>query len=112
MTVDRDRWRQLAFISLAQILALGLWFSASTVLSALRTSWQMSQGDAAWLTNAVQLGFVAGAVVSAAVNLPDILSPRILIAASAFLGAMSTILFIVLAHGLKTAIPLRLLTGA
>jgi MFS family permease len=111
VTVDGERWRQLAFISLAQILALGLWFSASTVLPALRTAWGMSEADAAWLTNAVQLGFVAGALVFAAFNLPDILSPRILITVSASLGALSTILFVLLAHGLKTAIPLRLLTG-
>ena len=58
----------------------------------------MSQGTATWLTNAVQLGFVAGAVLSAALNLPDRLSCRVLIAASAGLGAAATVLFVLVAR--------------
>ena len=109
--VSGERWRQLVVISVTQVLVLGLWFATSAVLPALRTEWGMSQGTASWLTNAVQLGFVAGAVVSAALNLPDLLSCRVLVAASAALGAGATLLFVAVADGPATAIPLRFLTG-
>ena len=71
----------------------------------------MSQGTATWLTNAVQLGFVAGAVLSAALNLPDLVSCRVLIAVSSALGAAATVLFVLVADGPGSAIPLRFVTG-
>jgi MFS family permease len=109
--ISTQRWRQLVVIAVTSVFVLGLWFATSAVLPTLRTEWGMSQGTATWLTNAVQLGFVAGAVLSAALNLPDLLSCRVLIAASAALGALSTAVFILVAHGPETAIPLRFLTG-
>ncbi|HST18576.1 MAG TPA: MFS transporter [Gaiellaceae bacterium] len=109
--VDRARWRQLVVVSATQVLVLGLWFATSAVLPALRAEWGMGQGTATWLTNAVQLGFVAGAVLSAALNLADLVSCRILIATSAALGAVTTIAFVLVAHGPATAIPIRFLTG-
>jgi MFS family permease len=105
------RWRQLVFIAATQVLVLGLWFATSAVTPALRAEWGMSQGTSTWLTNAVQLGFVAGAVLSAALNLPDLVSCRVLIAASAGLGAAVTVLFVLVATGPGSAIPLRFLTG-
>jgi MFS family permease len=106
-----ERWWQLVVISITQVLVLGLWFATSAALPELRAEWGMSQGTATWLTNAVQLGFVAGAVLSAALNLPDLVSCRALIAASAGLGALATVLFVLVAQGPETAIPLRFATG-
>ena len=37
--VDADRWRMLLWISLAELGALSLWFSATAVIPALSTSW-------------------------------------------------------------------------
>jgi MFS family permease len=111
MRAHSARWRQLVFIAVTQVLVLGLWFATAAVSPALRTEWGMSQGTATWLTNAVQLGFVAGAVLSAALNLPDRLSCRVLIAASASLGAAATVLFVLVADSPATGIPLRFLTG-
>jgi hypothetical protein len=42
----------------------------------LRVQWDLSDSAAAWLTIAVQLGFVFGALISSLVNLSDIISPR------------------------------------
>ena len=53
------RWRMLAWISLAQLGALSLWFSATAVLPSLHTPW-MSGAARAWISMAVTLGFVAG----------------------------------------------------
>jgi len=77
------RWRALAALSLAELLALSLWFSASAVLPALSREWSLGSSGRASLTIAVQLGFIAGTLASALGNLPDVWSPRsLMIAAS------------------------------
>ena len=81
-----ERWRQLAALSLAELLALSLWFSASAVLPALQREWALGPGGSAGLTIAVQLGFIAGTLASALTNLPDIWSARHLMAGSALVG--------------------------
>ena len=43
------RWRMLAWICLAELGALSLWFSATAVIPALRTAW-MSTAAQAWLS--------------------------------------------------------------
>jgi hypothetical protein len=58
----------------AELLAMSLWFSGSAVAPALRSEWGLSESGGAWLTLAVQLGFVAGTLVSALGNLPDVFS--------------------------------------
>ena len=58
-------WRSLAVLSLAELLALGLWFSASAVLPALSREWGLGDGGRAGLTIAVQAGFIAGTLASA-----------------------------------------------
>ena len=105
------RWRQLALLSLTELLALSLWFSASAVLPALRREWAVGDAGAAGLTIAVQLGFIAGTLVAAVANLPDVWSPRALIAGSAVLGAAATAALAVGARGIGSALALRFVTG-
>src|ERR687894_3014936 len=81
------RWRALALLGAAELLAMSLWFSASAVVPALRAEWRLSEGEAGWLTTAVQLGFVAGTLLSALLNLPDVLSARKLFTLCAVAGA-------------------------
>ena len=69
------RWRALLLLAVALVLAMTTWFSASAVVPQLREEWDLSDG-AAWLTIAVQLGFVCGALVSSILNLSDVVSPR------------------------------------
>jgi len=95
----------------AELLAMGLWFSASAVAPELAAEWGLSAAGSAWLTMSVQLGFVAGALLSAALTLSDAVSPRILLAASALLGALATAAIARFAHAAAPAIALRLLTG-
>jgi MFS family permease len=105
------RWRALALLSLAELLSMSLWFSAAAVVPALRLEWNLSDASISWLTIAVQLGFVCGTLVSAFLNLPDILSVRYLIAGSAFAGALTNAAFGAYAHDAQTAIAFRFLTG-
>ena len=77
------RWRALVLLSLAELLGMSLWFSAAAVVPALRVEWNLSDSSVSWLTIAVQLGFVGGTLLSAFLNLPDVISVRYLFAAAA-----------------------------
>jgi len=105
------RWRALVLLSLAELLGMSLWFSASAVVPALRVEWNLSYSSAAWLTIAVQVGFVFGTLLSAFLNLPDVLRVRYLFAASALAGALTNAAFGAFAHNAQTGITLRFLTG-
>ncbi|HKO43446.1 MAG TPA: MFS transporter [Pyrinomonadaceae bacterium] len=105
------RWRALFLLSLAELLGMSLWFSAAAVVPSLQIEWKLTDADVSWLTIAVQLGFVFGTLVSAFLNLPDIISVRYLFAASAFAGAMTNATFGMYAEGPNTGIVLRFLTG-
>jgi MFS family permease len=105
------RWRALAFVAGAELLAMSLWFSGSAVAPALIDEWSLSESGAAWLTLTVQLGFVAGTLVSALGNLPDVFSTRRLFAASALLGAIANAGVATAARGPAAGLTLRFLTG-
>jgi MFS family permease len=107
----QGRWGALGVLAVAMVLAMSTWFSATAVVPELREEWGLSAAAASWLTVAVQLGFVAGAVASAVTNLADVVAPRRLILYGA-LGAATANLLLVASGGLGTAIPLRLATGA
>src|SRR5919107_205305 len=93
------RWRILVLLASAELLGMSLWFSASALTPAIRAEWNLTDSGASWLTLSVQLGFVAGTLVSALLNLPDVLSARRLFAVSAFLGAASNAAFGLFAEG-------------
>ncbi len=105
------RTRQLVLVALVQILALSTWFSASAVVPSIRADWGTSARDATWLTGAVQLGFVAGALLSSTLNLSDRLRLDRLMAASAAVAALATAAIAAFADGMAAALPLRFLTG-
>jgi MFS family permease len=98
-------------LAIAELLAMAPWFSASAVAPALARAWQLSPSATAWLTISVQLGFVAGALVSAMLTLADRLSARKLVAGSATIAALAT-LGVAAAHDIVVGIACRLLTGA
>jgi MFS family permease len=98
-------------LSIAELFGMALWFSGSAVVPALSHEWNLSTSQASWLANAVQLGFVAGTLISATLNLADIITTRHLFAVSALLGALTNAFFGLYAHQAGTAIVLRFLTG-
>ncbi len=104
------RWRALAVLAAAMVLSMATWFSASAVLPQLRAEWSLSTTAASWLTIAVQLGFVTGAVISAVVNLADTVAPRRLILAGSVVAASAN-LGLLAASGPAAAIALRFATG-
>src|SRR5713226_6681197 len=105
------RWRTLALLAIAELLGMSLWFSGSAVVPALTREWHLSESAASWLTLSVQLGFVVGTLLSALLNLPDIISPRHLFTLTAIAGAIINAAFGWFAHDAAAGIPLRFLTG-
>jgi len=100
----------LALLSVAELLGMSLWFAASAVSAQYQQMWSLTASEAAWLTTAVQLGFVGGTAVSAVLNLADIVAARRLFAGSALLAAGCNAM-VLSAHGLDTALLWRALTG-
>jgi MFS family permease len=86
------------------------WFSASAVIPQLRAEWALSATAAAWLTIAVQLGFVCGALVSSLLNLSDIVSPKHVILGGS-LGAAIANGLVELAGDAGVGIAMRFATG-
>ncbi len=107
-----QKWRTLWLLALAELLAMAVWFSASSVVPALTTAWALTDSGRAWLTISVQLGFVVGAFASAVFNLADRVSTRWLFAGTAWAAAGATALIPLLARDLGVALALRFLTGA
>ena len=102
--------RALALLALALVLSMSTWFSATAVVPQLRDEWGLSNNGAAWLTIAVQLGFVVGALLSSVLSIADVLPPRLVILGGA-LGAAAANALVVAADGPHAAIPLRAATG-
>jgi MFS family permease len=111
-----EKGRQVALASLVEALAMGLWFSASAVVPQLAEAWGIGGGEQAWLTMSVQLGFVAGTLASALLNLADRIPTHRLIAASAAAGAIANAAIPALdavgAASQPAVLGLRFLTGA
>ena len=100
----------LALLSGAELLGMSLWFTASAVSPQLAELWGLTSSQTGALTTLVQIGFVAGTAVAAALNLADILPERPYFAASAALGALANAA-IAIAPGYEAALVLRFLTG-
>ncbi|WP_246274681.1 MFS transporter [Hyphomicrobium sulfonivorans] len=116
MKSDADRqavhgqWQVLAILSLAIVLSMTTWFSATAIINELKETWAIDGAAAAWLTNAVQIGFVVGALGASLLNIPDIVPARWLMAISACLAAAANLALLIAPSG-EVAIALRFVTG-
>ncbi|MFQ5569304.1 MAG: nitrate/nitrite transporter [Rhodothermales bacterium] len=107
----KGKGRNLSFLAVAELLAMALWFSASAVVPQLTQEWSLSDGQRSWLTMSVQVGFVAGALLSAVLNLADRMRAHHFVAASAFIAAVLNAAIPLLHVGLDGTLVLRFLTG-
>jgi MFS family permease len=106
-----QKWYYISVLSLAELLAMVLWFSASAVVPQLTQEWHLSASAQSWITMSVQAGFVVGALFSAFANLADRVSSRILVASSALVGAACNGLILALHGELHWVFLLRFFTG-
>jgi sugar phosphate permease len=90
---------------------MATWFSASAVVLPLASAFGIAAEDRGWITGAVQLGFVTGALGSAAVALADWVEPRALIRIGVIIAVVANAAIVVV-HSTALLLALRFFTGA
>ncbi|MCT8138312.1 MFS transporter [Anaerobacillus sp. CMMVII] len=108
--MKQGRWKALFWISLSQLFALSIWFSASVILPELKVIWGLSNSTEAFVSSSVPLGFIVGALVSSYFGIADRFNPRKIFVVSALSGAFFNLL-ILFSGSAFIGISLRLLTG-
>ena len=105
-----EKWSAITLIAMAVALALSVWFAGSAIVPQLTEEWALTPRQQSWMTMSVQLGFVAGALVSAGSNLPDRVSLRGLFAVCCLAAAFTTAA-ITWMEGPRSALIGRVCTG-
>jgi MFS family permease len=106
------KFRALAVIAVCQVAVLGLWFSATAIVPALRAEFGLDDFMASLFSSAVMAGFVIGTLVSAVLGLADRLDNRRLFMACALAGAAANAAILAVEPASYTVVALRLITGA
>ena len=104
------RWRMLALLAVAELLGMSAWFAVNAVAPQLQVIWHLRSGELAWLSTAVQLGFVAGTAVAAVLNLADLVPARAYFAVSAAGAALANAALLAM-PGYTAALAARFMTG-
>jgi len=104
------KWQTLFLTGLAVLLSLMTWFSATAVLPDLTMVHDLTAGQAAWLTNAVQLGFAVGALSASILAVADIWPLTRYMATAAVLACFANLLLLI-DLGATGAIVARFVTG-
>jgi len=102
----------IAVIVVAELLGTSLWFSANAAAGDLALAWGLGPAELGALTNAVQLGFIAGTLAFALSGLADRYPASRIFAACACAGAAANAGFALFASGLGDAWLYRFATGA
>jgi MFS family permease len=102
----------LALLAGAIVLVLSVWFAGTAAVPALLAQGAITPARAGWLTGMVQLGFVAGTLVSAVLSLADRLDPRRLFLGSALLASAAVTAQVFVAPADGAALLLRFVAGA
>jgi MFS family permease len=103
--------RMLALVAAGEVLGMTLWFSATAAAPAITREFALDGSARAWLTMAVQAGFVCGTLITALTNLADAVNARRLFAAGCVAGAIGNAA-ITFAPSAGWIIALRFCTGA
>src|SRR5687767_4642717 len=90
---------------------MSTWFSAAAVAPSLARDWNLSTAQIGFLTVAVQVGFVLGALVSAITGVADVLTSRRVFVVSACAAAVVNLLLIAVPGEIGPAAALRFALG-
>ncbi|MGI9356870.1 MAG: MFS transporter [Rhizobiaceae bacterium] len=103
--------RSVILLVIAEMAALSLWFVSAAILPDMLREVTISPFRQAAMSSGVQVGFVAGALVSAFFGISDRVDPRRFFAACAWSAALANGLLVMTEAGSAVAITLRFLTG-
>src|SRR5690625_3885614 len=86
--MKHNKWVALILIGISVLFSLSLWFSTSVIESELKVRWDITTPTMeSWLSVAVPVGFVIGALISSYLGLADRMNTRKFFAISALTGA-------------------------
>lgn len=103
--------RTMTFLVLATMAGMSLWFMTAAVIHDMAEEAGVSEGRLAWLSSAVQAGFVAGSLGFALTGIPDRLDPRRVFAVCAVGTAFANLALLGIPIGSWASILLRFSTG-
>ncbi|WP_051302316.1 MFS transporter [Salibacterium aidingense] len=107
----KDAPLKLVALAAAMTGAMATWFAGTAILPEITGIWQLNDMETSLITMMVQAGFVAGALLSAFLNLPDRILPNQLFFWSACLAGGTTILVVYLPSVLSIILLCRFMTG-
>jgi MFS family permease len=105
------KWGSIALLACAEVSVMGLWFVSAAALPEMLAEHTISATRQALLSSAVQIGFVAGALVFAAIGLADRFDPRRVLALCSLGAAAGNAALLVTIPGSDAAITARFVTG-
>jgi MFS family permease len=102
--------RMLLLVGAAELLGMTLWFSATAAAPSVAREFSLDAASRAWLTMAVQAGFVIGTLITATTSAADAINARRLFALGCIAGALSNAAITIVPTG-AAIIALRFCTG-
>jgi predicted MFS family arabinose efflux permease len=101
----------IATIVIAELFCTSLWFSSNGAAADLQNTLNLSASGIGWLTNAVQLGFIAGTLLAATTGLADRYPASRIFFWSGVVGAAANAVFALYAGTFEMALALRFIVG-
>jgi len=101
----------VATISIAQLFGTSLWFSVNSAANDLMRAWHANAGDIAWLTSAVQAGFILGTLGISLSGMADRFRASSIFVCGAILGALFNACFAWFADSVASGVVLRFFVG-
>jgi MFS family permease len=103
--------RILPLIIFSQFSGTSLWFSGNAIIVDLQRDWGLAQQSLAYVTSAVQLGFILGTLIFALLMIADRFSPRWVFFCCAIAGALANIALLIAPPEMSALLILRFATG-
>ena len=109
--VTLGRLASIVMAAVAMVAALGLWFSATAIVPALRVQENVDPTIASMFSSSVQIGFVTGTIVSAVFVLADRVDSRCLFMVSSIVAAFANLAILLFEPSSPMVIFCRFITG-
>ncbi len=101
----------LPTIIFSQFTGTSLWFAGNAIVSDLQRDWGLAEQSIAYITSAVQLGFISGTLVFAFLAIADRFSPPWVFFWCSVTGAAANSILLFAVEGLPQLLILRFITG-
>jgi len=101
----------LPVILFSQLAGTSLWFAGNAVILDLQRDWGLAPESLAYVTSAVQFGFVGGTLLFAILMISDRFSPRLVFFSCALAGGVANFALLAVPRELAALLVLRFVTG-